>query len=1806
MNTNIKTIAKPETLCGTLRRFVPWQLCAGFIAFAATSVLPADDVALPLPAVRWDPIESDSAIPNTGNKQGFDNLTNDTLVLRRATTNAINTSTPVENLVTENGTGPHGNGRAIDFSSNASMGGAPVVNDSVPDNATPISGFVSGDGFSLNGATALTFTAWYKLDSAFPGSASPYVTLYRFGGNMGVVWDGTGRFMFGLAADTTNAGGSDYRIWSGNHTLLTRPSTWIFIAGTWDGSNGATAVYGGTEELNVSRLNSGVVNVKGKINNAASLNLGFHNLTSEGRTFDGQLADLRFYTTVLSLEQLEKIRSGGDSSTVTSYLPTVKNWIDTSLANDYTDAKIDALTAVAASNGAANERLFHIAAAAARLWLLGGKTETAYADKALYILKAQRNQRALTGSSWRIGFQAKFSFAEAYGILLENGYAHADFNDAFKTDMKAMASDSLGPSSDTSDNNAGAFSSAGTTRALTIWPELDSGNAWSNYIKAQWASWTTRHDTSENSLNYNKVFLAYSIHIANNSSGVSALDTAAMNADLAHDGTLAMVTRWRDQVAGSGQMPAYGDDGNGTPMAALHNWPANFEWAAKQWNDPTFRWAAHTSWGLSRNSTTREPLVLFLLTYADEWADLEMEPAKPQTGAMLQTRNTALDPREPDKIILAPSRDSGAPFVVAEAHSHGWHSHIEQAGSITHYEHNNTVFLYGLGYNNRTSDQASMVLINPASQTFPWRGYPQNDVWYEAAIPTDRFPEITDSTHPLYQGGGHRLLNRPLWRVEQHHPTDSGFAWLSDYRLVAADGTETSLNSLTNASGWGSGVNATLAIGPTGAANTALRFDIEPQLTQDGSTFITLPSSQALNMGIDPVTHPYVKFWWKVSVPALLSGRNPDDQILAHRQDVPSSDGYSYDGAPVNGAIAWLQPFAPTTTAANVETDANGRYGSFTMDGYFTVGTKLTRRIVQLDDGTLVVLDTLLPGKDADGRNAGPVWQLDSSAAPVQVASGVYDATGFFNSKRLARGTDHLLVVMEQSPGRTFGSVQPPDPLWANTTPYATYAKQTLREGVSVSFVTVFVPNDGSTGAAALASGVRIQRNDANSVNVYVDGDGGQSRLVSFGADDTWSVTNADVPQAATITLGHLMPPWDGEPKPVTVTTNPAGLSTVVFYGEERSLTAPTEIGSYPVVAQITQPGYHGETTGTLTIRPPSATIMEQPLSRLVLAGETVTFSVLASGSEPITYQWQKSTDNITFTDIAATGTEFTIANVQASDVGWYRVIVTNHLGSDTSVHAELAILPAAFPAPTTDGYGAGATGGGDGPNILVSSESDLRDYAALEIPATLTVRGNITLTNDIVVGSDKTIQGIDGNATISGGLQIGPGANNVIVRGLNISNPATDGTGIIITGATDVHVSHVSIFDTEGPLVSIDETSDSITLAWSELYYTGNTGVRSAMIAGVSSTTSGPSHVSLHHNYWRDAAQDMPLATNSNIHFYNNYFSATGNLSTIEVSHDAQVFLEYDFFSNVNDPWLVTGTNAWVCANHIDFQNTVPSGTSMMVTGTDLVFTPDYSYLVQPTGGLAALITANAGNTAGASSAAPITPAALTISGTEGAVPDSVSFTLTSSLIGAQAVAYQWRLNNRSLDGETNSSITVDYALQDLSGAYVLEATLTNGDLAVSNPKYITIGAPVPPQITRQPHPSDGPGQAVTEWPVDLGDNTSIFIEATGDPVLKYQWQKRQRYNATLWDNISGANYATLNLGNVTIDDGAVYRVTVVNNSGTVTSTEFKLIVYNKDDPVSIGGSRDGGGGGGALSLWALAACAFLAIVRFGSRMKR
>ncbi|HEX8250491.1 MAG TPA: MBG domain-containing protein, partial [Pyrinomonadaceae bacterium] len=107
---------------------------------------------------------------------------------------------------------------------------------------------------------------------------------------------------------------------------------------------------------------------------------------------------------------------------------------------------------------------------------------------------------------------------------------------------------------------------------------------------------------------------------------------------------------------------------------------------------------------------------------------------------------------------------------------------------------------------------------------------------------------------------------------------------------------------------------------------------------------------------------------------------------------------------------------------------------------------------------------------------------------------------------------------------------------------------------------------------------------------------------------------------AATVAVDNPVFTYDGTPKAVSVTTEPAGLNVDVTYNGLPN--APTNPGTYAVVATINDVNYQGATNGTLTINeaPNTPPVLTLPADIIVEAttasGATATFQVSAFDAE--------------------------------------------------------------------------------------------------------------------------------------------------------------------------------------------------------------------------------------------------------------------------------------------------------------------------------------------------------------------------------------------------------------------------------------------------------------------------------------------------------------------------------------------------------------------------------------------------------------
>ena len=113
-----------------------------------------------------------------------------------------------------------------------------------------------------------------------------------------------------------------------------------------------------------------------------------------------------------------------------------------------------------------------------------------------------------------------------------------------------------------------------------------------------------------------------------------------------------------------------------------------------------------------------------------------------------------------------------------------------------------------------------------------------------------------------------------------------------------------------------------------------------------------------------------------------------------------------------------------------------------------------------------------------------------------------------------------------------------------------------------------------------------------------------------------------------------------------------------------------------PTCNTHTDPGQYWNWSHFMSLIIDTAPVISiQPQSQAVNPGQNATFSVTASGAQPLAYQWSWNGGTLA----GATNSAYTRTNVQPADAGAYSVVVSNQFGSVTSSNGVLTVNTAPF-----------------------------------------------------------------------------------------------------------------------------------------------------------------------------------------------------------------------------------------------------------------------------------------------------------------------------------------------------------------------------------------------------------------------------------------------------------------------------------------------------------------------------------------------
>ncbi len=192
-----------------------------------------------------------------------------------------------------------------------------------------------------------------------------------------------------------------------------------------------------------------------------------------------------------------------------------------------------------------------------------------------------------------------------------------------------------------------------------------------------------------------------------------------------------------------------------------------------------------------------------------------------------------------------------------------------------------------------------------------------------------------------------------------------------------------------------------------------------------------------------------------------------------------------------------------------------------------------------------------------------------------------------------------------------------------------------------------------------------------------------------------------------------------------------------------------------------------------------------------------------------------------------------------------------------------------------------------------------------------------------------------------------------------------------------------------------------------------------------------------------------------------------------------------------------------------------------------------------------------------------PVVPPVIVIEPVSQSVIVGQSVTFTSLASGTRPLSYQWQYNRLNLAGETGTNLTMNFVTTNSAGNYDVIVGNSAGSVTSAVVNLTVVVPVVPPAIEIQP----------VSQAVNVGQNVTFTVLASGTPPLSYQW----RFNNVIRLGEAGTNFT---INPVTINDAGNYDVIISNSAGSVTSVVATLTLAPPQIPPTIGIDSVGKGG--------------------------
>ena len=574
---------------------------------------------------------------------------------------------------------------------------------------------------------------------------------------------------------------------------------------------------------------------------------------------------------------------------------------------------------------------------------------------------------------------------------------------------------------------------------------------------------------------------------------------------------------------------------------------------------------------------------------------------------------TTLTGDNPSQVILAgPFRDSGAqnPALLQEPYGIA----VRADGDVVVYSKYQILALT----NPASSPQAPGFTYSPTSQAFP----------VNAAI---------SPWAPTRMGGVPHL-----WSITPALPAGLSF----DPNSGRITGTPTATGASTAYT-----VTAINAMGAgTSTLTTAVTATLQAPVISYGAGPFTLTMGTAM-APLPPANAGGAAASWSIS-PALPAGLS-----------LSASTG-QISGTPTAISAATSYTVTATNAAGNGIATA-----TFSVQG---VAVAIAPGIATLAPGATQQFSATVTGT----ATTAVTWSVPEAGGGTVSAAGLYTAPA-------TPGSYHLIATSVADPTRsatatiTVQSVAVAiTPGTATLAPGATQQFSATVTGTANTAVTWSIPEPG--GGTVSAAGLYTAPATPGSYHLIATSVADPTRSSTAGVTvgTATAPTITGQPVSATVT--------DGASASFSVTATGTGPLTYQWRKGGVDLTgatgallnfspaSPGDAGSYLVVVRNSA-GSAASNLVTLTVNLVAPTITAQPLAQSVVAPNAATFTVTATGSTPLAYQWKKNNTDIPL----ATSASYTTPATSTADQGsQFAVAVTNAAGGALSLSVTLSVAP--------------------------------------------------------------------------------------------------------------------------------------------------------------------------------------------------------------------------------------------------------------------------------------------------------------------------------------------------------------------------------------------------------------------------------------------------------------------------------------------------------------------------------------------------